>query len=101
MNGEYWRENIEYHKVDGETVGEFTGLQDCKVVDIYEDDLLSHEGTPRVFKQVVYKYGCFGFLDGDDFEAITRSCGMFDDISGNYEIIGNVHNNPDLLKGSR
>lgn len=85
------------HSVSGDirkTLGQYTGLKDINNVEIYDGDIVIQTGfTPR--KMVVnrspdgYKMPKFGcYRDGN-----TSS-----ELSFEYEVIGNIHQNPELLK---
>ena len=101
-NDYYWES---YH-VDPETVGQFTGLKDSNRCDIFEGDILKcrikkFEHIPYV---VGYRLGLFEtrpnnqnlassplkFLLNDDDEGTALK---------SWTIIGNIHDNPELLKG--
>lgn len=89
--------NIE---VNPETVGQFTGIYDCNEKEIYEGDILKWSNG----KMYVVKFwrGMFyasveecndGFLGGFPLHAFTE----FEE--GKCEIVGNIFDNPELLKG--
>ena len=78
-----------------ETVGQFTGLIDKNGKRIFEDDIIKTiEGA---FK-VVYEHGAVWLYD----ELLLSNDHL--DFLGSYitesiEVIGNIHDNPELLKG--
>lgn len=79
---------------------QFTGMVDVNKKDIYESDILKSIKDDVLFNWlVVFEHGCFGIknigVDGflGDFFHIN-SVYFFDD----REIIGNVNENPELLK---
>ena len=79
--------------VSGNTVGRFTGLHDANGKEIYEDDILREGYTGYTF-QVVY--------DAPEFCFKTNSYGYrFLNRAENFEIVGNIYDNPELLKGGR
>ena len=88
-------------EVDPETVGQFTGLCDCNGKEIFEGDILKWEKDGLMYV-VKFWYGMFyasvkecneDILGGFPLHALTeyedRKC----------EIVGNIHDNPELLKG--
>lgn len=81
----------EQHPVNPATVGQCTGLRDEKGQEIYEGDIVSVYQVGRVV--VEFQSGCFGADDGQGFapfHATIWGCGG--------EVIGNIHDNPELLK---
>ena len=89
-NGGYWVEDI-----DPETVGQFTGLHDCDGKEIFEGDILDFNGlTVEVrFVRGVFAFLANGYLD-DELYGDCRT-DLF------AKVIGNVHDNPELLKGGK
>ena len=86
-----------YH-VDPDTVGQFTGLYDKNGYDIFEGDIIQSESGEFVY-QVVFnetRFASFGLRRKKDMflhyfgEAIEAD---------ECEVIGNVFDNPELLKG--
>ncbi len=80
-------------RVDPDTVGRFTGLTDKNGVKIFEGDIVLHKGECGLVGYS-YDYGMFEV----DFDYCFAS---FIDISAsNCEVIGNIHDNPELLEVS-
>ena len=87
----------EIYHITPETVGQYTGLKDKNGTRIFEGDIVRCKDTLHevIFCKIS---GCafFGITMPDrgeiwNFDGITRADGM--------EVIGNIHDNPELLKG--
>ena len=89
-----------YHTpVDPSTVGQYTGLKDKNGKRIFEGDICRNTRTGEIVSvkwhgtmagYVWNKRRADGFLF--DFGELFRACDK-------YEVIGNIHDNPELLKG--
>ena len=81
------------YKIDPETVGQFTSLYDCDGKEIFEGDILDFNG---IKVEVRFVRGVFAFLvNGDLDEELYGDCRT--DLFA--KVIGNVYENPDILKG--
>lgn len=87
------------HEVAHETVGQFTGLYDKNGKRIFDGDILSER--PDCNKEAY-----IGYVEWDDKEALWRfrfpdnleyfaALGTY---STSYKVIGNIHDNPELLE---
>ena len=72
---------------DNLPIMQFTGLKDVNGKDIYEDDILEHPNSGR-FEIKFEDYGFYLFYNG--YKQISHTTEYM-------EIIGNIHENPELL----
>lgn len=86
-------ENGNLFEVAPATVGQYTGLKDKNGKEIYEDDILLDESG--AYAVVYYSMGsfCVDFGEGFDLQYFT------DSIHEICYVAGNIHDNPELLKG--
>jgi len=84
------------YEVLPETVGQYTGLTDRNEVEIYEGDIIRHineeaDKTPYVVPEVSpANWDTLAGIGDDEW------C-MGQDQYSNIEVIGNIHQNPELL----
>ena len=93
------RLSVECCEVDPATVGEFSGVYDKHGTPIYEGDIVRKRTYQGIKPCVVmFSFGCFhcGFGGGSSTASHPY---LLDD--KNIEVIGNVHDNPELLDGDR
>jgi uncharacterized phage protein (TIGR01671 family) len=93
----------ETHRVDPKTVGQFTGLTDKNGKKIFEGDVVRHwNGSEDGYDTgcVYWDAGYCGWrrtTDGSFHKGLVDTYRM--SASCDYEIIGNIHDNPELLEG--
>ena len=89
------------YEVIPETVGQYTGLTDKNGKKIFEGDIVNAQddifGSPFCFGitgKVVFEETAFFIEPENPMEAqwLFNECAI-------YEVIGNIHDNPELLKG--
>ena len=83
-----------------ETVGQCTGLTDKNGEKIFEGDIVKHyylDNNPDVYDigKIFWNGATCMYLrtckSGDSYPQVWDSC--------EYEVIGNIHDNPEMLKG--
>lgn len=84
--------------VDPATVGQYTGLTDKNSVKIFEGDIIKGKGirVKNDYFEIRWSKGCCGFLAGRDKYVYPN---LNQATVSNYKVIGNVHDNPELLSG--
>lgn len=91
--------------VDSDTVGQFTGLCDSNGKEIYEGDILGFKGKVigwvkcdvcnYCYYSIVYVDNSMGINEWSLYGIVK------DDYPEQIEVIGNIHDNPGLLKGGK
>lgn len=84
---------IETWQVEPETVGQYTGLTDKNGKKVFEHDLVKAY-DPLDEKSFI---GVVKFFDGSFYICDTDFCSYYRWIDYEVEVIGNIHDNPELL----
>lgn len=90
--------NYQWIQIEKESFGQYTGLKDCNGKEIYEGDIVRMEPYPdiRVYP-VVYENGGFGFLDKTFGFVPYSGHSYIEEVLQRTTIIGNIHENKELL----
>ena len=92
----YFKDNIQevfddYYCVQPETIGQYTGLRDANGNRIFEGDIL-FDGYNEEKCLIEFADGGFDIVE-DNIRWHCQDCSMSD-----FEIIGNIHDDPELLE---
>lgn len=102
------RKEMVYFKVDepkaientawNAEIMQYTGLKDKNGKEIYEGDIIkySHKAVGEIKRVVSYKYGMYG-IEGKMKETHIPFANI---LQSEYEVIGNIYENPELLEGN-
>lgn len=103
----YAGDHVEKFTVYTDTVGQFTGLTDKNGKKIFEGDILhivsytcDYDFKTSVGAKYGYVSGLYvdGDFDGGDFNEIGFAFDYWSNEDAEVEVIGNIHDNPELLK---
>ena len=72
---------------------QYTGLKDRNDKEIYEGDIL--QSVPDIYKKVAFVKGCFVVAD---IKHPNANLHLLEYYNGCYKVIGNIYENPELLK---
>ena len=95
------KESYDECEVVPETIGQFAGLYDCNEKEIFEGDILRLGNSPSGICEVKWNESLAAFCIQFFFEnkVGTRPLGGWVICGRKVEVIGNIFDNPELLKG--
>jgi uncharacterized phage protein (TIGR01671 family) len=105
----YIRENSSDHRIDALTLGQYTGLKDKSGKEIYEGDIVRFIDTEFTSNESGSSYDDLPMLehiiwneDESGWDVSSRNYidrqDFLDQTGDDVEVIGNIYQNPDLLK---
>ena len=103
QNGECEDNFVFYQDIYEDTVGQFTGLHDKNGKEIYEGDILMCIGERndnkgrKYYRKVLFDNGAFG-MTVPEYKFISALCNHVVNGKLNWEVIGNIYDNPELLE---
>lgn len=101
-----YKAGIDADWVQEKTIGQFTGLTDKNCKEICEGDILvwGEDGCKSQPLVVMFKHGSFGYTYIEDwFHSFAGNTNFtFNPLNTDvrFEIIGNIHDNPELINGN-
>lgn len=88
---------LDFCEVEPETVGQFTGVTDRNGQKIFEGDIVRHYNN--LTDPTKYEVGkVFWDKKGTCFRRTSNPSSVFMNFDCCYEVVGTIHDNPELLK---
>lgn len=92
-------EGSQYYVIP-ETIGQYTGLMDKNGKMIFEGDVVYCKSRlDNANMVVIFECGQFRMVLSENYRSYQTNSGFYDINCFDKEVIGNIHDNPELLKG--
>ena len=103
-----WSDNAHYIIYDGtdyevipETVGQYTGLEDKNGKRIFEGDIVYCKSRlDNANMVIIFECGQFRMVLSENYRSYQTNSGFYDTNCFDKEVIGNIYDTPELLKGA-
>ncbi|MBC2142872.1 hypothetical protein HCA89_11160 [Listeria innocua] len=87
--------------IDWKTIGEYIGLKDKKCNKIFEGDIvINSEGQIGYIAYLAQEAGFVVVLKNSDYRLGHRNTNECYEKATHHKVIGNIHENPELLEGT-
>ena len=104
-----WSDNAHYIIYDGtdyevipETVGQYTGKTDKNGKNIFEGDIVYCKSRlDNAIMVVIFECGQFRMVLSENYRSYQTNSGFYDINCFDKEVIGNIYDTPELLKGEK
>lgn len=95
-------ERGDVYVIDPATIGQCTGLKDRNGKLIFDGDVIStNSGTGVIKSKRGYVYFYFKYSKSADWDGLDEFLASKYTDYGDKEIIGNIHDNPELMEGAK
>jgi uncharacterized phage protein (TIGR01671 family) len=92
-------------KAEPETVGEYTGLKDRNNAKIFEGDIVifnfPYNPKDKSKRKIIFEQGAFQAIRSGGYMSLSRNFPFLNSQELDCEIVGNIHDNPELLSRER
>ena len=90
----------ETRRVIPETIGQYTGLTDKNGKRIFEGDIVYCKSRlDNANMVIIFECGQFRMVLSENYRSYQTNSGFYDINCFDKEVIGNIYDNPELLKG--
>lgn len=91
---------LQKFEVIPETVGQYTGLTDKNGKNIFEGDIVYCKSRlDNAIMVVIFECGQFRMVLSENYRSYQTNSGFYDINCFDKEVIGNIYDTPELLKG--